>query len=435
MSEWKGRRVTVVGLGRSGLAAAQLLCRAGARVTVTEAKESPALRAAVESLRPMGLYHAELGRHTASVIQDAELVVASPGVPDAQGPLAWAAARAIPVLSEVELAWRFCPSKVVAVTGTNGKSTAVTLIAEVAKAAGRPAIACGNLGYPFSAALERLTAETLAVVEVSSFQLLRCEQFRPSIGVLLNIGSNHLDRHGDPSAYLAAKARLFQRQTKDDWAVLNGADPAVVSISEGLRARRVWFGDNRSNASEFQIAAATQRVLPRNLQAVLQVARLLDVPDPLTWQVIRMFRGLPHRLEHLRTVQGVHFVNDSKSTTPDSTLYALSQTPGEVVVILGGRDKGSDFEPLFAQLHDARVRGIVLMGESRRRLRPLLNGSTRMHEADTLPAAVDRAAQLAGPGSTVLFSPACASFDMFLNFEDRGRAFKSIVQQLAGAAR
>ena len=429
-SEWAGRRVTVVGLGRSGLAAATLLCRAGARVSVTEAGDNPVLRASADALRGLGLHRAELGRHTAPMIEGADLVIASPGVPDTDGPLAWASARGIPVISEVELAWRFCPSPVVGVTGTNGKSTVVTLIAEIAKAAGRPAVACGNLGYPFSAALEHLTPESLAVVEVSSFQLLCCERFRPSIGVLLNIGSNHLDRHGDLAAYLAAKARLFQRQTQEDWAVVNGADPAIVSISGRLRARRVWFGDNRSNAAQFRIAPQTERVLTPNLQAVLQVARLLGVPDPLAWQVIRSFRGLEHRLEHLRTVRGVRFVNDSKSTSPDSTLYALTQTPGEVVVIVGGRDKGSKFEPLFARLDDPRVRGIILMGESRRRLRLLLNGSTRVREADSLPAAVDAASRLAGPGSTVLFSPACASFDMFRDFEDRGRAFKSLILKL-----
>lgn len=428
---WAGRRVTVVGLGRSGLAAARLLCRVGARVSVTEARDTPELRATVEALLPLGLRDAELGGHSDRLTAGADMLVVSPGVPEHEGPIASAESRGLPILSEVELAFRFCPSPVIAVTGTNGKSTAVTLISEVVRSSGRRAVACGNLGNPFSSALSRLTPETLVVVEVSSFQLLRCDRFRPKIGVWLNVGVNHLDRHGDHAAYVAAKARLFQRQTPEDWAVLGGADPAIVAVGERLQARRVWFGGNRSNPPALRLAPETQRALSRNWQAVLQTCRLLGLPDPLTWQVMRSFRGLEHRLEQAGVVRGIHFVNDSKSTTPDSTLYALSQTPGRVVVIIGGRDKGMAFGPLFKRLHEDRVRGVVLMGESRARLRPLLNGSPRVREAATLEEALGAAVTLAGPGSTVLFSPACASFDLFRDFEDRGRAFKSLVLQLA----
>ena len=432
---WAGRRVTVVGLGRSGLAAAQLLCRVGARVSLTEARDTPELRAAVESLSLLGLRDAELGGHSGRLTADADMLVVSPGVPEHDGPIASAELRGTPVLSEVELAFRFCPSPVIAVTGTNGKSTAVTLIAEVVRASGRKVVACGNLGNPFSSALSRLTPGTLMVVEVSSFQLLRCDRFRPKIGVLLNVGVNHLDRHGDQAAYVAAKARLFQRQTPEDWAVLNGADAAIVALGERLQARRVWFGDNRSNPTALRLAPATRRALSRNWQAVLQTCRLLDLPDPLAWQVMRSFRGLEHRLEHAGTVRGIHFVNDSKSTTPDSALYALSQTPGRVVVIIGGRDKRMAFGPLITRLHDERVGGVVLMGESRARLRPLLNGATRLREAATLEEALGAAVALAGPGSTALVSPACADFDLFRNFEERGRSFKALVQQLAGEPR
>ena len=192
----------------------------------------------------------------------------------------------------------------------------------------------------------------------------------------------------------------------------------------------MWFGHNRTNAPEWWLAEETQRALTDGAQAVLQVARILGIPDPLTWQVIRSFRGLEHRLEDVRTIRGVRFVNDSKSTTPDSLLFALRQTHGEVVVILGGRDKGLDFHPLIEPLHEERVKGIVLIGESHSRLRPLLNGSTTVRESGTLQEAVQTAAALAPPGSTVLFSPACASFDMFRDFEDRGRAFKAIVTEM-----
>jgi len=426
---WDGRRVTVVGLGRSGMAAVKLLCRLGCRVSVTEARESETLRA---SLHALGLERLEMGGHTERSIEDAQVVVVSPGVPESTGPIQWARARHIPILSEIELAFRWCPSPMVAVTGTNGKSTAVTLITEALKACGRTAVACGNLGVPFSSVLDQLTPQAVAVVEVSSFQLVGCDTFRPAIGVLLNIGTNHLDRHQDQQAYLQAKLRLFARQTSEDWAILNGRDPRLTALEWSLHARCVWFGDNRSNPPHLRLAPETLRGLSENAQAVLQVARLLHIPDPLSWQVIRSFRGLEHRLEYVGTIHGVHFVNDSKSTTPDSLLFALQQTRGDLVVILGGRDKGLNFDPLTAALQESRVKGVVLIGESRRRLRPLFNGSETIRESQTLEHAVRTATELSQPGTTVLFSPACASFDMFRDFEDRGRVFKSIVRGLEG---
>ncbi len=429
---WDGRRVGVIGLGRSGFAAAQLLTRLGCWVYASDARDTDVLRAARESLYALGVEEVEVGGHTSRCVDEADLLVVSPGVPESTGPIQWAIARRIPILSEIEFAFHFCPAPIVAVTGTNGKSTAITLIAELLKASGRPAIACGNLGIPFSSVIDQLTPQSVAVVETSSFQLLWCDEFRPKVAVLLNIGTNHLDRHQDRTVYLQAKARIFARQTPEDWAVINGCDPDLVALGESVHAQRVWFGDNRSNPAALWLAPETLRALSDSAQAVLQVGRLLDIPDPLSWQVIRSFRGLEHRLEHVATVRGVRFVNDSKSTTPDSLLYALSHTRGDVVVILGGRDKGLDFASLAVRLHDERVKGVVLIGESRPRLRSLFNGSSTVHESHTLDAAVRTAAALAGPGATVLFSPACASFDMFKDFEERGRAFKAIVKGLEG---
>ena len=424
---WKGPRVTIIGLGRSGLGAAALLCRIGAKVRVTELHDNSVLRQAKTTLSRWGVDDVEIGAHSRRMISEADLVVVSPGVPESSPPLRWAMEQGVPILSEIELAFLFCASPVVAVTGTNGKSTTVTLIAEVLKASGRSAVACGNLGNPFSSVLDQLTPDAIAVVEVSSFQLLWCDRFRPKIGVLLNVGTNHLDRHQDPHAYLAAKTRLFARQTPADWAVLNGRDARVVAMSHQLHAQRVWFGENRTNSAAFRLAPETLQALTDNTQAVLQVSRLLEIPDPLTWQAVRSFRGLEHRLERVATIRGVHFINDSKSTTPASTIYALDQVRGDVVLILGGRDKGLDFAPLLGRLHDARIRGVVLIGESRARLRSSLNGSTAVKACETLEEAVQAASALASPGTTVLFSPACASFDMFKDFEDRGRRFKAAV--------
>jgi len=416
------------------MAAAKLLVQLGCTVHASDGCDSEPLRVARDVLSACGVEDIELGGHSRRVINESEAVIVSPGIPESSGPIQWALERGVPILSEIELAFRFCPSRIIAVTGTNGKSSAVTLITKLLMSCGRSAVACGNLGIPFSSVVDQLTSQTIAVVEVSSFQLLWCHHFRPRIGVLLNIGANHLDRHQDPYAYLTAKSRLFQRQTPDDWAILNGSDPRMIELSEQLQARRVWFGDNRSNPSAFLLAPPSLRSLTASSQAVLQVGRILGIPDPLTWQVIRSFRGLEHRLEHVATARGIRFVNDSKSTTPDSCLFALAQTRGAVVVIVGGRDKGLDFGPLIEALHDERVKGVVLIGESRARLRAQLNGHVPVRESPTLEDAVQTATALASPGTTVLFSPACASFDMFRDFEDRGRAFKAIVQHLMNGA-
>ncbi len=431
---WAGRQITVVGLGRSGIAAAQLLRRFGCRVRATDTHASDALGTARQMLEALGVEAVELGGHTPELVEGSDAVIVSPGVPESALPIRWALAHGVPILSEIELAFHFCPSPVIAVTGTNGKSSTVTLIADVLRAARHPAVACGNLGIPFSSVIDQLAPHTVAVVEVSSFQLLWCHRFQPAIALLLNIGVNHLDRHQDRQAYVAAKARLFQCQTPEQWAVLNGQDAQIAALSERLHATRVWFGENRSNPPAFHLSPQTCRALPESQQAVLQVARLMGIADPLAWQVMRGFRGLPHRLEEVGTVRGVRFVNDSKSTTPDSLLYALERTRGQVVVILGGRDKGLDFTPLVTPLGEARVRGIVLIGESRARLRPLINGASRVEESGTLEEAVRAGFAMAEPGTTVLFSPACASFDMFRDFEDRGRHFASIVGRLAEAA-
>jgi UDP-N-acetylmuramoylalanine--D-glutamate ligase len=254
------------------------------------------------------------------------------------------------------------------------------------------------------------------------------------IGVLLNLGINHLDRHPDRAHYIAAKARLFQRQTPQDYAVLNAKDPLVLAISEQVAAQRVWFAFPNNYVPAWHLEPETCRALEDNLQAVLQVARLLRIPDPLSYQVIREFRGLEHRLEPVATVRGVRVINDSKSTTPDSLLHALEQCAGTVVPIIGGRDKGMDFHALAGPLAQARIRGVVLIGEARARLKEVLGESCPVQECATLDEAVHAALRLARPGDTVLFSPACASFDMFRNFEARGDTFKRLVRQLEGAA-
>lgn len=450
--DWRGRTVLVVGLGKSGLAACRLLRELGAHVRVSDSQDSDALRASAMGLREAGVERVELGAHSPALLDGCDAVILSPGIPDSAPPVHWAKRAGLPILGEVELAFRFCAAPIVAVTGTNGKSSVVTLIQRLLEAAGRASVACGNLGIPCSGILPSLPAQTIAVIEVSSFQLLWCDEFRPMIAVLLNLGVNHLDRHHDRASYIAAKMRLFQRQTPQDYALLNGQDPLVAGLSGQLRAQVVWFGRPTEAAPSplprecrsrprlrptedrpsLELDPATCRLLPANLQAVLQVGRLLGVPDPLSAQVIREFRGLEHRLESVATIRGVRVINDSKSTTPESLLYALERCAGRLVPIIGGRDKGCDFGALAGPLMEERIRGIVLTGESRPRLRALVNGHAPVRDCATLEEAVDEALRLAHPGDTVLFSPACASFDMFRNFEERGRAFKQLVQRQVG---
>ena len=427
--DWRGRRVLVVGLGKSGLAASTFLAGIGCRVRVTDRSDDEAARQRAHQLRDLGLEAIELGGHTARVAEGCDAVVVSPGVPESAVPLAWAMTHGVPIMSEIEVAFRFCQAPIIAVTGTNGKSSVVTLIQRVLASARRSAIACGNVGIPFTQVLPLVTSDTSVVLEVSSFQLMWCETFHPTIGVLLNLGVNHLDRHRDRRSYIEAKARLFAKQTPHDAAVLNGRDREVVAVGSRLVSRRIWFGENRDNPTAFTLDRATCRLFPETWQAVLQVTRLAGIPDPLAVQAMKEFRGLEHRMEHLGSIRGIQIINDSKSTTPDSLLYALQRCRDGIVPILGGRDKGMDFDVLKDALVQKRIRGLVLLGEARHRLRALFNGTPPIRECQTLDEAVRAAMAFAHPGDTVLFSPACASFDMFRNFEERGIAFKRLVDQ------
>jgi len=432
---WEGRRVAVIGLGKSGLAAAELLCRLGCKVSATDAADNPSLNQARIFLQEQGVIKVELGEHSSDLIEQSELAVLSPGVSESAPPVQLAKRLGIALMSEIELAFHFCPSPIVAVTGTNGKSSSVTLIADLLKASGRHVVACGNLGIPFSSIVGQLGPDSIAVVEVSSFQLLQCRRFRPFIGVLLNLGINHLDRHEDLSDYHQAKTRLYQAQGPGDWAVLNGADKKIrEQVGVGLKAQCVWFGEDRTNPLGFSISPNMMRIFSPVSQAALQVGRIFGIPDPLVWQIIKEFRGLEHRLEYVTAVRGREFINDSKSTTPDSLLFALQRVQGRIVLIMGGRDKRLDMGGVVQAIKDERIIGVVLIGESRKRLADLLNhngmNGTKIEESGTMEEAVHAAWRLAAPGTKGLLSPAHSSFDMFRSFEERGHTFKRIVDQL-----
>jgi len=450
--EVAGKRVAIIGLGRSGLAALRLLLELGARVAVADQKPDSELAVALEGLRE-GDVEVHGGGAYDSTLIGADLVVVSPGVPVALEPLQRAKASGIRMIGELELASRSLTGKVIAVTGTNGKSTTVTWIGELLRHSGFDPFVGGNLGAPLAeAALSSLRGRQwdIVVAEVSSFQLETIESFHPWIGAILNITPDHLDRYPSMAAYAAAKARLFENQTVEDYAVLNADDswlarPAVVS-----RGARVLF--SRKGPVERGVFLEGDRVIStlrglhedmcrvsdlhlrgahnvENAMAAGAIAVLAGCPLGDIERGLGAFRGLEHVMEVVRVVGGVTYINDSKGTNVDATIKALESLQTPVVLIAGGREKGGDFPGLAVAVRRGAKR-VILLGEARSHLRRVLEGVCPITEAGTLMEAVREAAAAAVPGDTVLLSPACASFDMFTDYKDRGRQFKEHVHEL-----
>jgi UDP-N-acetylmuramoylalanine--D-glutamate ligase len=447
-----GRRVTVVGLARSGVAACRLLLACGSRVTATDAQPIEALSPAARGLPAEGVrLHA--GRHPPEAFGDAELVVVSPGVPTDQVALAAAREHGVPVIGEVELAYRAMTADVIAVTGTNGKTTTTALIGALLAESGRPLLVGGNIGRPLAAEALGFPADGLVVVEVSSFQLETIDTFRPRVAVLLNLTPDHLDRHRTVGAYAEAKARIFLRQTAGDWAVVNADDPGAAALAPRAPGRLVWFSRTREVAEgsyvghdwvRLRVGGRESAVCPvqeialrgahnlENVLAATAAAAWAGVAPARLRTAIKAFRAVAHRIEWIRELEGVAFYNDSKGTNVDATLKALAAFCEPVVLIAGGRDKGQDFAPLAAAAA-GRVKAAVLIGEGRATLGPALRRVTSVSEADSMAEAVGQARLLAGPGEVVLLSPACASFDMFRDYEHRGEVFREEVLRLGPA--
>lgn len=440
----KGKKAVVVGLGRSGVSAARLLVRLEAQVWATDLRSREELGEEEAALSGLPVRFA-FGGHPPSVFEEAEVVVTSPGVPSAA--LRKFGRR---IIGEVELAFRCLPVPWAAVTGTNGKSTTTTLIGEMFRSWGKEVFVGGNLGTPACEAVLSGTSYDWAVVELSSFQLETIETFRPEIAALLNVTPNHLDRYADFSEYVNAKLAIFSNQERDDWAVLNMDDPVsraqagkvpsrVAGFGRGTRPERgVWLEGDRvmSNLDSEEAVVRRSDVMLRgdhnieNVLAAVAVAQAAGCPAGAVRDALGRFAGLEHRLETVRESRGVLFVNDAKSTTPSATASAIASFEAPVVLIAGGQDKGSDFEALRSQI-TGKVRAVVAIGQARAGLRRAWEGTVPFHESDSLKGALDRAAALARPGDAVLFSPGCPSFDMFRNFEDRGRQFKALVAGLS----
>ena len=447
----RGRRVVVVGGGRSGIGAAELLLARGARVTLTDLKT----RLAEENrLKHAGVTLA-LGGHPSELMRTADLVVVSPGVPWHQSALVEARQAGVPVIGEIELAWRFVRGRVVAVTGTKGKSTTTTLIGRMLAAADIAVTAGGNLGTALSAQVARSTPETVHVVEVSSFQLEGIETFRPWIAVLLNVSTDHLDRHASFEEYVDAKGRLFANQRETDWAVVNADDAAAMALVRRTPARRRVFamdapvpeGITTSGAYIVERTAAGEspliplgaiRLIGRHLVsdvlAAAAAARLAGAsPDAMT-AAVAAFTGLEHTLEPVAEIAGVRFVNDSKATNIEAARRSIESFASGVVPIIGGRYKGGDFGVLRA-VAAGRVTAVVAIGEAKGLIREALGDLVPVTEAASMADAVQAAFAAASTGGTVVLAPACSSFDMFADYAERGRVFKEEVARLAANQR
>jgi len=442
----KGKRVTVAGAAKSGIAAAELLAERGAHVTLSDA------RATVPDAEPLRALDVrlELGGHQPATFTGADLVVLSPGVPSEQPVVQAARDRGVPVIAEIELAFRWLRGRVIAITGTKGKSTTTALTGRMLEASGYTVTVGGNIGAPLSAQVAASTPDTLHIVEASSFQLEEIDAFRPWIAVMLNFSPDHLDRHPTVQRYGAAKARIFENQEPDDWAVINADDPAVLDLARRARARTRLFAPQSSIDEGTAIedgwivsrhAGSTMALVPlsaihllgphlvSDVMAAATVGAIVGAAPAAMTSAVESFRGLEHAMELVREIGGVRFVNDSKATNVESARRSIESFADGLVPIIGGRYKGGDFRLLRDPLI-ARAKAVVAIGEAKALIGEALADAVPVYEAQTLEEAVARAFALAKPAGVVLLAPACSSFDMFRDYAERGRRFKEAVGRI-----
>ena len=490
MIELNGKRVLVVGLGKSGLAAAHFLKERGARVTVSDARPAT-LIAELSDLLDQG-FMVEAGSHGLLTFRRQDLIVVSPGVPMSTPVLTQVRAMGAHIIGELELGVEFLQGEVIGITGSNGKTTTTTLLGEILKAAGRPTLVGGNIGLPvtamvaesvelsrrggeeadpppaakddnsFTAKDEDLLAAkddnfkgektVWSVIEVSSFQLETVETFKPRIAVVLNITPDHLDRHGNFETYAAAKTRITAFQTAEDFLVLNGEDKETQMVAAKTKAQIYWFSGRRPIKQGAFVHGESILFIPRerakaepvmpvaeiplagahnveNVLAAVCAARLAGVESETIRGAVRAFKAVEHRLEFVREVEGVRYYNDSKATNVDATMKAMEAFAGGIHLILGGKDKDSDYRVLAPLLRE-RVKTVITIGSAAEKIERQLEGVVKIESAETLARAVAFAQETAVAGDTVLLAPACSSFDQFENYEQRGRVFKELVQAL-----
>ncbi len=447
MTDWAEHSVAVIGMGRSGLAAARVLHEMGAKVYLSDSRSAEDLADALSQVPP-GV-EIETGGHAASCAA-ADLIVVSPGVPKSLAILQAAEADGVEVIGEIELAYRMANAPIVAITGTNGKTTTTTLVGEILREAGWIAPVGGNIGVPLIGLVHQKV--DAFVVEVSSFQMETAEQFRPQVGVWINFSDDHLNRHGTREAYFNLKKRLFARQRDDDYAVLNADDPVLAPLAQELGAQVLLFSRQspltrgvcvENGIITWKRSSGDVPILPvsdirlrgdhnvENCLAATAATLAMGVSPPVIARAIAAFKGVEHRIEPVRTLDGVTWYNDSKGTNYDSTVKAVAAFEEPLVLIAGGRDKGGAIQPLIDAIAK-RVAHTVLLGEAAPYFERVLRaaGYHNISLVPDLEAAVGKARELVPPGGVVLFSPACTSFDMFRNFEERGATFKALVNGL-----
>jgi UDP-N-acetylmuramoylalanine--D-glutamate ligase len=412
---FKNKKVTIIGLARSGVACANLLYGLGGRVSVTDIKDNPQSRQAAGKLCSSEIT-VELGRHTPDLIKQADLIVLSPGVPLDSACVNWAREFNKLLISEIEVASILCPAKIIAVTGANGKTTVTTLIGKILEAAGKKVFVCGNIGNPFSGEVGKIREGDFVVLEVSSFQLETIKDFKPHLALILNLTPNHLDRYKHLQEYLEAKKRIFMNQDENDFLILNGDDPLLKGAASGAKSKIVFF-------------TKAQGQNP-NQSAVGAAGMILGVESSLMQKVFQGFKGLEHRMEEVAEINGVKFINDSKATTADSAIWAISNIDSPIILIAGGRHKGIDYRVIIPACR-GKVKQAFLIGEAKDIIATdLKEGEFPVEKSETLDEALNKALRLAKPGDSVLLSPMCSSYDMFKDYEERGRYFKKIVTNL-----
>ncbi|NYF51293.1 UDP-N-acetylmuramoylalanine--D-glutamate ligase [Edaphobacter lichenicola] len=451
MMDLKNKRVLVVGLGKSGLSAAMFLRGLGARVTVSDTRSAVALAQEIPALLEAGIM-VESGGHGLLTFRRQDLIVVSPGVPMDTPEVKQVVAFGLTVIGELELASRYLQGQVVAITGSNGKTTTTTLVGKILSDAGLPTQVGGNIGLPVIDLVAKSTPETVNVLEVSSFQLETIEEFHPRIAVILNITPDHLDRHGSFEKYVAAKERIFERQGAGDALVLNGDDRVTQMCAARAKSEVFWFSGTKAVRRGAFVrdgvivwvekeGGTTEPVMPvsevhlkgahniENVLAAVCVARLAKVSAESIRASVASFRAVEHRLEMVRKLNGVEFYNDSKATNVDATMKAVASFSKGIHLILGGKDKDSDYG-LMAELLKERVKAVYTIGSAAEKVEHQLHGVVKMVAAGTLEIAVAEAAKAAMAGDVVLLSPACSSFDQFENYEHRGRVFRQLVNEL-----
>ena len=427
-----GKKVTIIGGKKSGMALARLVIRLNGKVQLSEKDDESCLPHKFKLWAAQHDVVFEFNGHTPEFVTNSDLIVLSPGVPFNSKCVQWAKDKNICICGEIEFAAQFCNKPIIAVTGSNGKTTVATLISKILQKAGHQVCLCGNVGFPFSEFVLDFNQTDYVVLEVSSFQLesvhdsslltgeepISVKGFQPYISVILNFSQNHLDRHKDLEEYFAAKKRITINQDPEDFCVLNQKDPESHNLSPQIKAQVVYFNSPDDST-----------VSNPNHSAVLTVGRICSVDEDQCFEVFKEFEGVEHRLEKVRSLNGVDFINDSKATTAQAALWALENIEQPILMICGGRDKNIDFSVLGETVQQ-KVKHMFVIGEARVKIRQAFDDLINLEECDGLEEAITKAKQNASKGDCVLLSPMCASFDMFADFEERGRVFKEIVNQL-----